>query len=145
MKLSYKLAASIGAALLLTACSGNGDSSSSTSTESASSTSANPEGQVVHYTAPTELATMDTTLITDNNSANYLGHVIEGLLRIDEEGDPVPAIAAEEGVISEDGLTYTYKLREDAVWSNGDPVTAHDFVYGIQKLVILTLVHRIVI
>ncbi|MEG0443363.1 MAG: peptide ABC transporter substrate-binding protein [Carnobacterium sp.] len=135
MKLSYKLAASIGAALLLTACSGNGDSSSSTSTESASSTSVNPEGQVVHYTAPTELATMDTTLITDNNSANYLGHVIEGLLRIDEEGDPVPAIAAEEGVISEDGLTYTYKLREDAVWSNGDPVTAHDFVYGIQKLV----------
>lgn len=119
-------------AFLLTACGGNGDSSNSTSDDSAGSTSGE---QVVHYTAPTELSTMDTALITDINSSNYLGHVIEGLLRIDEEGNPVPAIAADEGVISEDGLTYTYTLRDDAVWSNGDPVTANDFVYAMQKLV----------
>lgn len=119
-------------AFLLTACGGNGDSSNSTSDDSAGSTSGE---QVVNYTAPTELSTMDTALITDINSSNYLGHVIEGLLRIDEEGNPVPAIAADEGVISEDGLTYTYTLRDDAVWSNGDPVTANDFVYAMQKLV----------
>lgn len=133
MKKFYKLSASISTVFLLAACSsGNGDTSSSTSSESAGNTS---EEQVVHYTAPTELSTMDTALITDINSSNYLGHVIEGLLRIDEEGNPVPAIAADEGEISEDGLTYTYTLRDDAVWSNGDPVTANDFVYAMQKLV----------
>lgn len=132
MRNSYKLAATMSTAFLLTACGGNGDSSNSTSGDSAGSTSGE---QVVNYTAPTELSTMDTALITDINSSNYLGHVIEGLLRIDEEGNPVPAIAADEGVISEDGLTYTYTLRDDAVWSNGDPVTANDFVYAMQKLV----------
>lgn len=132
MRNSYKLAATMSTAFLLTACGGNGDSSNSTSDDSAGSTSGE---QVVNYTAPTELSTMDTALITDINSSNYLGHVIEGLLRIDEEGNPVPAIAADEGVISEDGLTYTYTLRDDAVWSNGDPVTANDFVYAMQKLV----------
>lgn len=132
MRKTYKLAASLSTVFLLSACSSNGDTSS---TSTSSSTNDSSEDQVVHYTAPTELSTMDTALITDINSSNYLGHVIEGLLRIDEEGNPVPAIAADEGVISEDGLTYTYKLREDAVWSNGDPVTANDFVYAMQKLV----------
>ncbi|WP_407370814.1 peptide ABC transporter substrate-binding protein [Carnobacterium sp.] len=132
MRTSYKLAATMSTAFLLTACGGNGDSSNSTSGDSSGSTSGE---QAVNYTAPTELSTMDTALITDINSSNYLGHVIEGLLRIDEEGNPVPAIAADEGVISEDGLTYTYTLRDDAVWSNGDPVTANDFVYAMQKLV----------
>ncbi|MGB7460934.1 MAG: ABC transporter substrate-binding protein, partial [Carnobacterium jeotgali] len=132
MRKTYKLAASLSTVFLLSACSSNGDTSS---TSSSSSTNDGSGDQVVHYTAPTELSTMDTALITDINSSNYLGHVIEGLLRIDEEGNPVPAIAADEGVISEDGLTYTYKLREDAVWSNGDPVTANDFVYAMQKLV----------
>lgn len=132
MRKTYKLAASLSTVFLLSACSSNGDTSN---TSSSGSTSNGSEGQVVHYTAPTELSTMDTALITDINSSNYLGHVIEGLLRIDEEGNPVPAIAADEGVISEDGLTYTYTLRDDAVWSNGDPVTANDFVYAMQKLV----------
>ena len=132
MRTTYKLAASLSTVFLLSACSSNGDTSSTSSSDSTSNSS---EGQVVHYSAPTELSTMDTALITDINSSNYLGHVIEGLLRIDEEGNPVPAIAADEGTISEDGLTYTYKLREDAVWSNGDPVTANDFVYAMQKLV----------
>ena len=131
MRKTYKLAATMSTVFLLTACGGNEDSNS-TSGDSAGSTSGE---QVVNYTAPTELSTMDTALITDINSSNYLGHVIEGLLRIDEEGNPVPAIAADEGVISEDGLTYTYTLRDDAVWSNGDPVTANDFVYAMQKLV----------
>ncbi len=132
MRKTYKLAASLSTVFLLSACSSNGDTSS---TSSSGSTNNGSEDQVVHYTAPTELSTMDTALITDINSSNYLGHVIEGLLRIDEEGNPVPAIAADQGVISEDGLTYTYTLRDDAVWSNGDPVTANDFVYAMQKLV----------
>lgn len=123
----------ITSALVLAACStGNAADASDTAANGGSEVQGE---QKVRYTAPTELATMDTALAMDINSANYIGHVIEGLLRVDGEGKPVPAIAAGEGTISEDGLTYTYQLREDAVWSNGDPVTAHDFVYAIQKLV----------
>ena len=42
--------------------------------------------------------------------------------------------AAESWTISEDGTVYTFKLRADAVWSNGDPVTADDFVYSFRRL-----------
>jgi len=134
MKFSHKSFLVLGSAVVLAACGNSGESSTSSGSQSTSAAAGDSE-QVLHYTAPTELATMDTALITDINSSNYLGHVIEGLLRIDEEGNPVPAIAADEGTVSEDGLTYTYKLREDAVWSNGTPVTANDFVYALQKLV----------
>lgn len=132
MRVRYKSLVSMSAVFLLTACGGNDESANSSSSNSEDDASSE---QVVHYTAPTELSTMDTVMITDINSSNYLGQVVEGLLKIDEEGEPVPAIAADEGTVSEDGLTYTYTLRDDAVWSNGDPVTANDFVFAMQKLV----------
>lgn len=53
----------------------------------------------------------------------------DGLMQMDADGQPVPAIA-ESYDLSEDGTVYTFHLREDAVWSNGDPVTAADFVFG---------------
>lgn len=132
MRIHYKSLVSMSAVFLLSACGGNDESANSSNSDSEGDT---PSEQVVHYTAPTELSTMDTVMITDINSSNYLGQVVEGLLKIDEEGDPVPAIAADEGTVSEDGLTYTYTLRDDVVWSNGDPVTANDFVFAMQKLV----------
>lgn len=132
MRIHYKSLVSMSAVFLLSACGGNDESANSSNSDSEGDT---PSEQVVHYTAPTELSTMDTVMITDINSSNYLGQVVEGLLKIDEEGNPVPAIAADEGTVSEDGLTYTYTLRDDVVWSNGDPVTANDFVFAMQKLV----------
>lgn len=58
----------------------------------------------------------------------------DGLMQMDADGQPVPAIA-ESYDLSEDGTVYTFHLREDAVWSNGDPVTAADFVFGWQRAV----------
>ena len=55
-------------------------------------------------------------------------------MQMDADGKAVPAIA-ESYELSEDGLTYTFHLREDAVWSNGEPVTAADFVFGWQRAV----------
>ncbi|WP_277630979.1 peptide ABC transporter substrate-binding protein [Atopococcus tabaci] len=129
MRKTKVLVGLLSTAVLLAACGNEGDAAAP------SGSAAEAAEQVVRYTAPTELATLDTALMTDINSANYGGHIIEGLLRIDADGKPVPAIAAEEGTISEDGLTYTYRLREDAQWSNSTPVTAHDFVFAMQKLV----------
>ena len=58
-----------------------------------------------------------------------LNNLVEGLVRLDGQHLAAPA-TAESWQVSDDGKTYTFKLRANARWSNGDPVTAHDFVYG---------------
>lgn len=68
-------------------------------------------------------------LANDSTSSNVLLQTFEGLTRIDKDGEPQPAMA-EDIQVSDDQLTYTFKIREDATWTNGDPVTAQDFVYA---------------
>jgi oligopeptide transport system substrate-binding protein len=72
---------------------------------------------------------LDSTTTTDEVSSNILVNVIEGLYRLDENARPVPG-QAEKVDISEDGLTYTFTLRDGIKWSNGDPVTSRDFKYA---------------
>jgi oligopeptide transport system substrate-binding protein len=72
---------------------------------------------------------LDSTTTTDEVSSNILVNIIEGLYRLDENARPVPA-QAEKVDISEDGLTYTFTLRDGIKWSNGDPVTSQDFKYA---------------
>ncbi|MFD1036840.1 peptide ABC transporter substrate-binding protein [Virgibacillus byunsanensis] len=69
----------------------------------------------------------------DSVSWNVLNNLMEGLTRLGEDDTPQAAIA-EDWDLSEDGKTYTFTLRENANWSNGDPVTAEDFVYAWQQL-----------
>lgn len=61
-----------------------------------------------------------------------LQDLVEGLLGINEKGELVPGVA-ERWDVSEDGLRHTFHLRHDAKWSNGDPVTAEDFVYSFRR------------
>ena len=65
--------------------------------------------------------------------AHILRDVFEGLVMQDPTSDLIPGVA-ESWTVSPDGKTYTFKLRPDAVWSNGDPVTAEDFVYSFRRL-----------
>ncbi|WP_077216881.1 ABC transporter substrate-binding protein [Piscirickettsia litoralis] len=58
--------------------------------------------------------------------------LFEGLTVEGPNGDILPG-AAKSWTVSKDHLVYTFKLREDAKWSNGKPVTAQDFVYGMQR------------
>ena len=76
---------------------------------------------------------MNSLLTMDLASTNILREVMSGLYQLDPDDNPIPALAMDTQV-SEDGRTYTMKLREDAKWSNGDPVTAHDFVFAYQKV-----------
>ena len=69
--------------------------------------------------------------VTDEVSFNVLVNCIEGLQRLDENDEPIPGVA-EDVQTSEDGLTYTFTLR-DANWSNGDPVTSQDFSFAWLK------------
>ena len=73
---------------------------------------------------------LDATRTTDQVSGRILGHVMEGLLRYDARNQLVPGVA-ESWEIGE--TTATFRLRADAVWSNGEPVTAHDFVFAWRK------------
>lgn len=76
-----------------------------------------------------EPPTLHPALATDSTSGGVLIQTFEGLTRIDKDGVPQPAMA-EDIQVSDDQLTYTFKIREDANWTNGDPVTAADFEYA---------------
>ncbi|MGG0151788.1 peptide ABC transporter substrate-binding protein [Bacillus mycoides] len=121
----------------LTACSGSGGEKKATTTsnsgEEKKSDIKYAAKQVLNRTENQEIPTMDTSKSTDTLGAQILGNTMEGLYRLDKDNKPIPA-AAESSTKSEDGKKYTFKLRKDAKWSNGEPVTAKDFVYGWQRL-----------
>ncbi|MER2175052.1 MAG: peptide ABC transporter substrate-binding protein [Carnobacterium sp.] len=122
-------------AVLLTACGGTETNGSSTESNSADGDKNLADTQELRLTAASEIPSMDTALATDLTSFTVMNNVFEGLYVLGPDAEPVLGVAAEEPTISEDGKTYTFKLREDAVWSNGEPVTADDFVYAWQKVV----------
>lgn len=126
-KWAYGLVAVCGVALA--GCTTGGTNSSSNDTAASGDSSAE---QVFNVVVSQEMPSADLSLATDTISFSALNNVYEGLYRLDADSTPQPAGAAE---VSEDGLTYKIKLREDAKWSNGDPVTAADYVYGWQRTV----------
>jgi len=90
-------------------------------------------GNVLKVQLDVEVASMDPQIATDGTSFEVMGAVTEGLYSVDAAGSPILAIA-ESVVKSDDGLNYTFTLR-DAKWSNGTPVTASDFVFAWKRLV----------
>ncbi len=71
---------------------------------------------------------------TQGTWENFIvGDMLEGLLTEDVDGKLIPG-AAESWTVSDDGLTWTFKMRQGAVWSDGAPVTADDFVYSWRRL-----------
>jgi oligopeptide transport system substrate-binding protein len=81
-----------------------------------------------------EPETLDPAKSTGVIESNIQYELFEGLTTYSPSGEVVPG-AAESWTVSDDGLTYTFKLRANGKWSNGDPVTAGDFVYAFQRLV----------
>lgn len=111
--------------LVLAACGGgSGESDNSESADGAKG---------ITVIKNTDLLSMDSAKATDGTSFEVLGAVQEGLYVLGEGGTEVNGLAESDSV-SEDGLVYTFKLK-DAKWSNGDPITANDFVFAWRKLV----------
>lgn len=79
-----------------------------------------------------EVRYFDSALATDEDSFEVLLNGMDGLYRLDPDDQPQPAVA-ESSEVSDDELTYTFKLRDGVKWSNGDPVTAQDFRYAWLK------------
>ena len=82
----------------------------------------------------TPVESLDPQLATDGTSFEVIADYTDGLMQMDADGQAVNALA-ESVDVSEDGLTYTFHIRKDADWSNGDPVTAADFVFAWQRAV----------
>jgi oligopeptide transport system substrate-binding protein len=90
------------------------------------------EHQVLHVGNGVELQSLDPHRSEDTASARVHRDIYEGLINEAPNGDLVPGVAS-SWTISEDGRTYVFNLRPEARWSNGDPVTAHDFVFSLRR------------
>ncbi len=118
--------------LVLAACTANKDAGKETTEDEATEeTSAEDDGgeKVLRVNNEEEPTSFDPSIGFDQLSWDPLNNLMEGLTRLDEDSEVIPG-AAEDWDISDDQLTYTFTIREDANWSNGDPVTAEDFEYA---------------
>lgn len=113
----------------------SGETSKETSKEADTSAAEKGDGEPVSITVGVgqQFTTLDPGLSTETVNRFALAHMYAGLYKKLEDGSVVPDLAAGEPEVSEDGLTYTIKLKDGLVWSDGEPITAHDFVFGINR------------
>jgi oligopeptide transport system substrate-binding protein len=87
----------------------------------------------LHRGTNTEPRSLDPHLAVGNSAAIILYDIFTGLMTLDAAGKVVPGVA-KSYTVSDDGLVYTFNLRDGAVWSDGSPLTAEDFVYSFRRL-----------
>lgn len=135
MKKKTLLAVAMTAAMMvgLVGC-GNSAGSDVSADASASGAEAVASTNDLNVMLETPVESLDPQQATDGTSFEVIADFTDGLMQMDADGQAVCAIA-ESYDVSEDGLTYTFHIREDAKWSNGEPVTAADFVFGWQRAV----------
>ena len=124
----------------LTACGGNSAPSGSSATEGST------DEFVVTACIASEPETIDPGLISSVDGSTYVNHMFENLMKYEQTGEAADESGnlmmtevdygqAESYTVSDDGLVYTFKIRPDAKWSDGEPVKAQDWVYSWQRLV----------
>lgn len=117
--------------VILSACTANDSAGEKPSDDGEKDKAA--EEKVLYMNNGEEPTSLNPPIGFDSVSWNALNNLMEGLARLGKDDTPQPA-TAEKWEVSEDGKTYTFHIREDANWSNGDPVTAGDFVYAWKQL-----------
>lgn len=121
--------------LSLAACSGDSEvkEEASSNTETTEATKSD-DAKILRVGTDVALPSMDQHVATDGLSFEIIGATIEGLYMTAADGSVYPGLA-ESYTMSDDGMTYTFKIREGVNWSNGTPVTANDFAYSWRRLV----------
>lgn len=91
-----------------------------------------PSQQIINYNIDNEPVTLDPQVANDSGARLVILNIFEGLIRLD--GNDMPILGAAKSYASNPTSTsFTFALRDDIKWSNGEKVTANDFVYGIQR------------
>lgn len=123
----------------LTACGSAASSTEGTDAAANTSSEADATGEtaagnkILSVQIGPDPETIDPALNSAVDGGNMLLHSFECLLTIDQEGNIAPG-QAETWEVSEDGLTWTFNLREGLKWSDGSPLTANDFVYSWKRV-----------
>ncbi|WP_309475283.1 peptide ABC transporter substrate-binding protein [Bacillus sp. 03113] len=89
--------------------------------------------KILNLNNGSEPTSYDPPIGFDSVSWNSLNNLMEGLTRLNAKNEP-EAATAEKWKVSDDGKVYTFQIRKNAKWSNGDDVTANDFVYAWKRL-----------
>ena len=90
--------------------------------------------QILHLGNGAEPKALDPHVVTGVTEHNIISALLEGLVTEDPKTlEPQPG-AAESWTVSDDGTVYTFALRSNGKWSNGDTVTAHDFVFSFERM-----------
>ena len=122
------------AALALAACGkANTKTANDTKADTANEAAASGDTKELAIQVGPTPETIDPALNSSNDGGNMLQHLAEGLLKVDKNGNTVPGLA-ESYEVSDDGLTYTFKLRKGLKWSDGSDLTAKDFVYSWKRV-----------
>ena len=90
--------------------------------------------QIIHIGNGTEPEGLDPHIVTGVPEHHVLLALFEGLVRMDPKDMSIIPGVAERWEMSDDGKTYTFHLRQDGKWSNGEPLTAYDFLYAWQRI-----------
>lgn len=91
------------------------------------------DDNIIRYDIGSEPITLDPQASSDEASELILSHVLEGLVNKNQAGKIVGA-CAKEFFVTDDGLTYTFKLHADLSWSNGTKLTSDDFLFAITRI-----------
>ena len=121
-------------ALIAAGCGGNDNEGASGTGATTAAGGTEAAEQVITVNWGTEPPSLDPGLASDVTSANILLNIMDPLVKLDENLKPIPN-AAKSFETSADGKTVTFVLRDDLKWTNGDPVTAQDFVYSWKRTV----------
>lgn len=136
-RLVSAILASVMAMSLLTGCGGGqdaaGDTTAAADGAQPAGDAAKPEGNVLRYVMSGEPETLDPNMNNYASSSNVLLNLFTGLYQYSADGSGVEPACAESYTVSDDGLTYTFKLKEGLKWSDGSPLTAADFEYSWKR------------
>jgi len=123
----------LGAFALVAAGCGGGNNESSGGTSSGGGETGTAANQTMTIAWGAEPPSLDPGLATDTTSSNVLLNIMDPIVRLDPKTNEAVPSLAESWDVSKDGKTVTYHLRKDGMWTNGDPVTAKDFVYSWKR------------
>ena len=129
-KITRAIFLSAGLSLALSGCGDKPDDKKNTEASSSKSTELSDVQELVRGNG-TEVASLDPHKVEGVPESHVLRDLMEGLVIQDAEGNTIPGVA--ESWSTDDNKTFTFKIRKDAKWSNGDPVTAQDFEYSFKR------------